>query len=162
MLRGKGFALEEAEEIVQETFLKLYQSASNFRDVESPKAYVYRVVLNCANDFLRRQRKADPEVAVEPGEIERAADVREVTDSSAFDGFMDCFEAAYSRFENDAPESAFVVRLAIVEGMSGKELAVAIGRSYGAAREFLSQTRKKFQALLSRMCSDYMSDGEVS
>jgi RNA polymerase sigma-70 factor, ECF subfamily len=156
LLRSKGYALQEAEDIVQDSFLKIYRTGTRLEEVDSPKAYLYRIVINCATDFLRRKAKAAPEVGVDPMELAAVADNATDIVGESFDGFMDCFEAAFDRFEADAPDRAIVVRLAIIEGMNGQELADAIGRSYGAAREFLSQTRKKFQQVLETMCGDYM------
>ncbi len=158
LMRSKGFSLEEAEEIVQESFLKLYQAGSSLESVDSPKAYLYRIVHNASTDYLRRKKRSSAEIGTEPAELAEAVDAN-VPDSGSYDGFVDCFEAAFGSFEEDAPDRAYVVRLAIIEGMSGQELADAIGRSYGAAREFLSQTRKKFQQLLESMCGDYLSEG---
>ena len=158
LLRSKGFTLEEAEEIVQESFLKLYQAGAKLGDVDAPKAYLYRTVINCSADYLRRKQKSAAEVGVEPTELAAAADGGVSADAGEHHGFMDCFEAAYDHFESSAPERALAVRLAIIEGMDGRELAAAIGRSYGAAREFLSQTRKRFQALLQDMCGDYVAE----
>ena len=84
LLRSKGFQLEEAEEIVQEAFLKLYQVGCALSEVESPKAYLYRTVLNCSTDFLRRKKKAAPEMGVEPAELDAVAD-----SASDSDGFID-------------------------------------------------------------------------
>ncbi len=156
LLRSKGFAMDEAEEIVQEAFLKLYQVRQNLDAVESPRAYLYRIVINCSTDFLRRKKKADPEIGVEPAELDAHAG------AEGDDGFIDCLEGALHQFESDAPERALAIRLAVIEGMTGKELAEALGRSYGAAREFLSQTRKRFQSLLEEVCSDYLPLGATS
>lgn len=156
LLRSKGYTMDEAEEIVQESFLKLFQSSAKLAEVDLPKAYLYRVVMNCATDYLRTKRKADPEIGVDPEELAQASDASSDTSDSQYDGFMDCFEAAFSQFEAAAPDRAVVIRLAVIEGMSGHELAEAIGRSYGAAREFLSQTRKRFQDLLTDKCGDYL------
>ena len=159
LLRGKGFTLEEAEEIVQETFLKLYQAGEKLRDVSAPKAYLYRTAINCSADLLRRKQKSSAEIGVEPAALASAADDTVGAASQRYDGFMDCFESAYDQFESEAPDRALAIRLAVIEGMDGRELAEAIGRSYGAAREFLSQTRKRFQAMLESLCGDYVSEG---
>ncbi len=157
LLRSKGFTMEEAEDIVQEAFLKLYRAGKSLADVETPRAYLYRTVLNCSTDFLRRKKKAEPEMGVEPGELDAVAD-----SPSEDEGFMDCLQGALGRFEAESPDRALAIRLAVIEGMTGQELADAIGRSYGAAREFLSQTRKRFQALLKELCADYIPEGAVS
>ena len=61
-VRSLGFSLEEAEDIVQESFLKIYRAGARLRDVESPRAYLYQTLRNCAADLLRRKRKAEMEL----------------------------------------------------------------------------------------------------
>lgn len=157
LLRSRGFMMEEAEEILQEAFLKLYQAGPTLADVEAPKAYLYRTAINCSTDFLRRKKKAELEIGVEPGQLDSMAEP-----PSEDDGFMDCLQGALEHFEDEAPERALAIRLAVIEGMTGQELADAIGRSYGATREFLSQTRKRFQALLQELCGDYLTERAMS
>lgn len=46
---------QDSEEILQETFLALYQQIQNNRDLEYPKAWTYRVAGNFCLSRLRRQ-----------------------------------------------------------------------------------------------------------
>ena len=156
LLRSKGYSTDEAEEILQEAFLKLFRSADQVATVDSPKAYLYQTVINCGYDLLRRKRRISGETPLNNEALVRFTERNEATDCDAYDGFLDCLSVAYARFEQEAPERGLVIRLAVIEGMSGSEVAAAIGRSYGASREFLSQTRKKFQALLLELCGDYV------
>ncbi len=162
LLRSRGFAGDESEEILQEAFLKLFKSADRVANISAPKAYLYRTVINCGNDLLRRKQRLADETSVDNEMLEGLAnsDCASVDDSN--DGFFDCLAVAYAKFEQESPERGLVIRLSVIEGMSGKEVAAAIGRSYGAMREFLSQTRKKFQALLVELCGEYVPSGGLN
>ncbi len=159
LMRSKGYNPDECEEILQESFLKLYKGAKQVADVEAPRAYLYRIVINCGNDLLRRKQKSGGEVLTDDEAQLETGENDSNLGEDRFDGFFDCLASAYARFEREAPERGLVIRLAVIEGMSGAEVAAAIGRSYSAAREFLSQTRKKFQALLLDVCGDYVPSG---
>ena len=50
----------DAEEVVQDVFLTVYEKAKNFRGQAAFSTWIYRVTLNTAVGRLRRQRKADP------------------------------------------------------------------------------------------------------
>lgn len=162
LLRSKGFVAEEAEEILQEAFLKLFRNADRADSIEAPKAYIYRTVINCGNDLLRKKQRAADETNVDEKTLESYLHNEGASADDANDGFVDCLAAAYARFERQSPERGLVIRLAVIEGMSGKEVAATIGRSHGAMREFLSQTRKKFQELLVELCGDYVPNGVVN
>ena len=47
---------EDAEDIVQETLLRLMQSSAVFRDEEHMKAWLLKVSANLCKDFLKRAR----------------------------------------------------------------------------------------------------------
>ncbi len=155
-VRSRGFTLEEAEDVVQESFLRMYRAGARLRDVESPRAYLYRTVQNCASDLLRQKRKAEKELAVEPDALVGLSEAKASREEDRYDGLGDCLDAAFTRFETEAPDRAFVIRLAVVEELNGREVAAALNRSYGAAREFLSQSRIRFRRLVSELCGEYL------
>lgn len=44
---------EDAEDVTQETFLRLVRAAPKFRDEDHCRAWLLRVAANCANDWFR-------------------------------------------------------------------------------------------------------------
>lgn len=46
---------EEAEDIVQETFLKAYKSIHGFKGQSSPYTWLYRILLNTCHDLRRKK-----------------------------------------------------------------------------------------------------------
>lgn len=55
-LAAGRFSPEDAEEILQETFLKLAGSIRSIRDGGAVRSYVYASLQNCSLDFIRRGR----------------------------------------------------------------------------------------------------------
>ena len=53
---------DDAEDVMQEVFLRLMRAAPDFRDDEHAKAWLLRVAANCAGDLFRSawRRKARP------------------------------------------------------------------------------------------------------
>lgn len=48
---------QDAEDVNQKTFMKVYQKLSGLKDVEKFQVWLYQVAANQARDFLRRQKR---------------------------------------------------------------------------------------------------------
>jgi RNA polymerase sigma factor (sigma-70 family) len=64
---------EDAEEVVQDAFLKAYQSLNSFREESRFSTWLYRIVVNLALNRVRRKRLDRPETELDripeqPGE----------------------------------------------------------------------------------------------
>ena len=62
--------VEDAEDVVQETFLKAYRQLDRFEARANFRTWLHRIATNCAVDLLRARPKR--EVAEEPETLERA------------------------------------------------------------------------------------------
>ncbi len=119
---------EDAEDITQETFLRLVRANPQFQDEEHRKAWLLRVATNCAGDLFRApwRRKNRPleeaeHIAAEQPEPERAG----------------VLEAVWS-----LPEDYRIpVHLFYYEGMSVAEIAQVLGKREGAIRTRLFRAR---------------------
>lgn len=66
---------EDAEDVMQETFLRLVRAAPEFRDEEHGKAWLLRVATHCAADVFRMPwRKRDLPLEAGPGRVIRTAE----------------------------------------------------------------------------------------
>jgi RNA polymerase sigma-70 factor (ECF subfamily) len=63
--------VEDAEDVVQETFLRAYRQLDRFEARSNVRTWLHRIATNCAIDLLRARPKR--EVAEEPEGLERAA-----------------------------------------------------------------------------------------
>jgi RNA polymerase sigma-70 factor (ECF subfamily) len=63
--------VEDAEDVVQETFLRAYRQLDRFEARSNVRTWLHRIATNCAIDLLRARPKR--EVAEEPETLERAA-----------------------------------------------------------------------------------------
>ena len=63
--------VEDAEDVVQETFLRAYRQLDRFEARSNFRTWVHRIATNCAMDLLRARPKR--EMAEEPEGLERAA-----------------------------------------------------------------------------------------
>src|SRR5712692_2592422 len=48
---------QDAEDVVQETFLKAYRSLRNFEERSTFSTWLYRITSNCALDLIRKRQR---------------------------------------------------------------------------------------------------------
>lgn len=153
---------QDAEDLVQDVFVNVVGSLrGSGKDVQSTRAYLYRALHNRFVDYLRAKppevRSSDLGDEDQDGNeiIDKVAQkLRVETDEL---GFLQCFQNALQTFCREDESAGTAIQMA-VEGFSGTEMAEVLGRTHGAAREFLRQCRKKFQFLLQELCIDYLPD----
>jgi len=119
---------EDAEDITQETFLRLVRAAPKFRDEEHCRAWLLRVAANCAGDLFRAPwRKRDRPLE----EAERVPAPEQPLESGGV------LEAVLS-----LPEGyRLPIHLFYYEGMSVKEIAQVLGKREGTVRTRLTRGR---------------------
>ncbi|HEY3176121.1 MAG TPA: RNA polymerase sigma factor [Candidatus Polarisedimenticolia bacterium] len=80
--RGMGASRQDAEDIAQEAFLKIFRYIGSYRRDQTFKAYFYRIVINASRDHLARMRPAgqSPLEGLDemPAEPERRASYEDV------------------------------------------------------------------------------------
>jgi RNA polymerase sigma-70 factor (ECF subfamily) len=70
-LTGPG---AHVEDLAQEAFLRLYRALPEFRGEATVSTYLYRIVVNLAQDEWKRRRRERAFVAVEPASFEEDGD----------------------------------------------------------------------------------------
>jgi RNA polymerase sigma-70 factor (ECF subfamily) len=131
----------DAEDAVQEAFLKIYRGAKTFRGGAAFSTWIYRVVVNACYDALRR-RKVRP-----TGPSLDATDGREVLPASpASDHPLRlALESSVARLK---PKHRAVFLLFEVEGFSHGEIGRILGIPEGTSKTFLFDAKKKLQRWL--------------
>ncbi len=159
----RRIAAQDAEDIVQDVFVNVVNSLRGSKaEVKSARAYLYRSLHNRFVDHLRAKRPEVREAELTGGnDAEDSAIIERIAEKLGFEeddhGFLECFQHALRAFFDEDKDSGTAIQMA-VEGFSGEELAEVLGRTHGAAREFLRQCRKKFQTLLRQLCLDYLPE----
>ena len=141
--------LEDAEDIVQESFSRLIDHRPSFEDTTRLEAYLYIVVKNRALTFLRdKNRQSAVLVPLHP-------------DNAAIDDDDELFtEAVYKRLFDtidSLPKREREVLLLVIEGKKNSEIASALGiksetvrthkkRAMAYLREYLSAKELAFVA----------------
>ena len=130
---------QDAEDIVQEAFVRAYQKIDRMRSDESFGPWLFRIVSNLAIDHVRK-RKRDAEEKIDEY---FASPMR--TDATSTETLAHRIDAALETL----PEmQKLVARLYLVEEFSHSEIASIAGVSEGTVRSHLHHARRKLQELL--------------
>jgi len=119
---------QEAEEIMQEAFLKIWERWDLVSGLEEPVGYLYRTAMNV---FRRRYRRA--KLA-----IRKAVGLAEQADAYAA---VDAREVVIQGLRTLTPQQRAAVVLTALRGFSSEEAATMLGTSAGTVRMQASRGR---------------------
>lgn len=129
----------DAEDVVQETMLRLYRCRSDISSMSNIRAYCLRSVRNEALAFISRRRDTvplDPEIN---GDTAPPPDTETDYNDSV---------SAIERFIGGLPENqATVFRLSALSGYDTSEIAEATGYTESNIRQILSRTRRRLRGI---------------
>ncbi len=150
---------EEAEEVVQDTFVKVHQGIDNFREDASFGAWVFRISHNLCMDILRNRKKR---VAIQT--IPILARTGEETDGDYEAGVDDIADMTLEPAQVlDLKEESEIIELSLkslpeaqravlilhdLEGFQYQQIAEIIGASIGTVRSRLHYGRIKLKEML--------------
>jgi RNA polymerase sigma-70 factor, ECF subfamily len=138
----------EAEEVVQEVFLTVYEKVHTFREQSAFSTWLYRITVNAALSKLRRRKRSE-EVCLDEC-LPRFRDdghhlVRPVVDwSNELEERLASEEVQrliQEAIEQLPPTDKAVVVLSDLDGLSDREIGAALGVSVGAVKSRLHRAR---------------------
>jgi RNA polymerase sigma-70 factor, ECF subfamily len=143
---------EDAREVVQEAFLRVYRHLNEFAGQASFGTWLYRIVVNLAIDTLRK-RAPGQRIELEDHTDLEGAPAELIPSRGAYDphetlGRKRLVEAMQSALDRLPPYHRAVILLRELEGMSYEEMAQALNVSKGTIMSRLFHARKKMQAML--------------
>lgn len=142
----------DAEDVVQEAFLKAYRELNRFESRSSFGTWVHRITVNCAYDLLRQRprHQADPLDASQAdgqgGWFEPEADGVSSPDRVAFGAEVQGRVRAALDLLTPTERAAFVLRH--FEGRSLDEIGDALGLKVGATKHSIFRAVQKMRRAL--------------
>ena len=138
--------LEDAKEVCQEAILKIFKYMNGYKKGKSFKNWMYKIVVNASNDFLRKQKRHEGIYAMKKVMADNLSTNpetrflnKEVREKIAF-----CLEDL-------SPKERAVFLLRDGEGLSVKEAAGVLGASSVSVRTHLSRARQKLRGRLEKI-----------
>lgn len=129
---------EDAEDILQDSFIKIFDNINKFRNDGSLEGWVKRIVANTAIKQYYKKNTMYPIVT----------SVEHVNEDSEEEDFMDKLSADNSMEEllqmiqNLAPRYRMVFNMYAIDGHSHSEIAQLLGISEGTSKSQLSRARE--------------------
>ena len=129
--------VSDAEDAVQETFLKIHRAAGTYTGEASFSTWAFRILVNTCYDLLRKRRRRIDEAPIEDfvETAERTApsvdDTKRMTLRKLLDELPEQRRSVFTLFE--------------IEGMSHAEIAEILGITEGNSKWILFATKKELR-----------------
>ena len=139
---------QDAEDIVQDTFLKAYRQLSRFEARADFRTWIHRIAVNRSIDLIRSRKHR--ELGQDPEDLERGADAA-VPVAAGPDRLLLSVEIRERVSEGLAhltPSERLAFTLRHVEGLPIREVASAMGLKTEAAKNSIFRAVRKMRAAL--------------
>jgi len=139
-----GIDRSQAEDIVQETIIKIVQQLNSYSSQGSVNSWMWQIARNCLIDFTRRRANSEESLDDEQWQsVDQRVSMKEFNQSS-HDVEREvelCVSNGLKLFAKEHPDRAYALEM-VVEGVDSEQIAERLGRTYDALRQYLMQCRK--------------------
>ena len=141
----------DAQDVVQEAFIKAYRALPNFRGDSAFYTWLYRIAVNAAKNYLvaRSRRPPGNDVDITDGDVEEAGIV--VADIATPESYTarDQLQAALTKALAELPEDLrTALTLCEIEGLSYDDIARVLDCPIGTVRSRIFRARRTLDAKL--------------
>ncbi len=149
--------LEEARDVVQVTFFKVWENRAKFDERWSPNTWIYRIASNLAIDHLRSRRSRERSQEPVRQHLRQVADGRAHRDLSRLQqGEVAAIFRELAAALSEKQRMVFLMRE--VEGLSSPEVAAILGCRESTVRNHLFNARKYLRGELLRRYPEYAAN----
>ena len=143
---------EDAEDVTQETYLRLWRAASELKLESSLKLYILRTARNLALDLIRKNSKRDEiDTVILDAEGEFEIDIADDSpDSRPDESYLRKIEKEVVRRSIEELPSAAreIIVLRDIEGLSYTEIAEMLGLTEGTLKSKLFRARERLRKII--------------
>jgi RNA polymerase sigma-70 factor (ECF subfamily) len=142
---------EDAEDVVQETFLRAYRQIDRYEARSSFSTWLYRIASNCSLDLIRKRKHRERGPDPDPDVLSSIPSASPGPDRELYSSqISECVNAALG--ELSAQErTAFVLRH--FEGLSIEEIGLALGTGTNATKHSIFRAVQKLRRSLEPLVS---------
>ena len=143
---------EDAFDVSQEVFIRLYNAAGGFRCESTLKTWLYRMCKNCAYDFMRKnyKHKFISLSASDDGEKDAQTDLPSDVCTESEVIRREQISAVHTAIAKLPEEQREVIVLRELEGMSYTEIAAILGINEGTVKSRISRARQALKIFLEK------------
>lgn len=138
----------DALDVLQESFIKIFRNLSKFNEQSKFETWVYRIVVNACNDFLRKSKSKYNEMSVvlDGNDDEKELDIPDNTpppetvilNKEHSEYILDCLE----KIPIDHKE---IIILRDIKGFAYEEISEILECSIGTVKSRISRARNNFK-----------------
>jgi RNA polymerase sigma-70 factor, ECF subfamily len=129
----------EAQEIINDGFLKVFKNLPNYDFAQPFKAWLRRIIINTAIDYYRRKQKYA--MMSFPEQMPEAAFDENVLDSISAEEIM-------ALVRNLTPAYRTVFMMYVVDGYNHREIGEMLNINEGTSKSNLAKARAKLQDMI--------------
>lgn len=129
----------EAEEILNDSFLKVFNSLNKYQSQMPLKAWIRTITVNTAIDYYRKSIREPEKESLD--NVQYMNVEADVLDSISVDEIL-------SLVRKLSPAYRSVFSMFVIDGYSHKEIAEILGVSEGTSKSNLQDARRKLQAMI--------------
>ena len=136
---------EEAEEVSQDTFIKVYKALPKFKGDSKLSTWVYKVAYNTCLDRIKKNKKRYNEVAIDSFKdyqiktIDNALDAMEIAEQQQT--IQDCLQQLASK-------DSFLLTLFYFEELSLEEISKVVNMEANTVKVNIHRARKRLANIL--------------
>ncbi len=143
---------EDANDVMQDTFLKVYESIHSFRKDAAFETWLYRIVVNHATNLVKRRDRRRESSLSATNEMEIHPDLRRTADLTN-NPHLNAERKERQRWVTQAVNSLPLKQRTVVilhefEGLTHPEIASILNCSEGTVRSRLHYAKQKLKDLL--------------
>ncbi len=136
---------EEAEEVSQDAFIKVYKSLEKFKGDSKFSTWIYKVTYNTCLDRLKKNRKRFNDVAIDEFTENKLISIDNALDSLVEGERKQTIQDCLNLLTN---EDSFLLTLYYFEEQSLDEIAAVVGLAANNVKVKLFRSRKKLATIL--------------
>jgi RNA polymerase sigma factor (sigma-70 family) len=138
---------EEALEILNDTFMKVFKNISQHESVESFKSWLAKIAVNTAIDYTRKNKKISKleDLSIAKNEINE--------DENIYHQFS--LAHILTVIQQLPPYCRLVFNMYVIEGYSHKEIGDLLGITDSTSRANLANANTKLRAILKKGYKEY-------
>jgi RNA polymerase sigma factor (sigma-70 family) len=137
---------EDADDLTQETFIKVYKNIAKFRQDSSVYTWIYRIAINTGINYLRRKR-ARQFVGLDAVNLH--------TEDHSTTDLREAGSLLNKAIRNLSSRQQMVIILRSYQGLSFKEIAKLMDSNENAAKVNYSHALKRLRTIFERMGINY-------
>jgi RNA polymerase sigma-70 factor (ECF subfamily) len=136
---------EDTDDVLQNTFIKIWKGLPGFRETSGLFTWMYRIASNEAITFLKNRQRERTMIADDPDDLIKGR----LKSDPYFDG-DELFQKLQLAIEDLPPKQKTVFRMKYFDEMTYEDMANVLGTSVGALKASYFHAVRKIQAVFEK------------